>query len=109
MIIVFLLFAFSIVGSVNIMTNVLGYQMQISAANKAYDKKEYSDAYGILMGRSDLDGDAKKLRNRAKLMAYMQTKQNEYLVCMDSGQDRRRSPDWIFIQSAAITRWRWTA
>ena len=98
-IIVFLLFAFSIVGSVNIMTNVLGYQVQISAANKAYDKKEYSDAYGILMGRSDLDGDAKKLRNRAKLMAYMQTKQNEYLVCMDSGQETESGLDLYSIRS----------
>ena len=86
-IIVFVLFALSIVGSVNIMTNVLGYQLQVSSANKAYEKKDYSDAYGILMGRSDLDGDAKKLRNRAKLMAYMQTKENEYLVCMDSGRE----------------------
>ncbi len=99
-IIVFLLFSFSIVASVQIMTNVLGYQTTIYRARKSYDKGDYSVAYRRLAGNTNLDGDAKKLRNRAKLMAYMETKQNEYLVCMASGTQTDSGLDKYSIRSS---------
>ncbi len=90
-IVVFLLFSLSIIASTRIMSGVLSHRAMMSRATDAYDKQDYTIAYQALMGEKDLEKDEKKLRNRAKLMAYMQTKRNEYLVCMESGRTSEES------------------
>ena len=97
--VVFILFSASVVASVQIMSNVLGYRSIVSSAERAYDKQDYRIAYQALAGNRNLDGDAKKLRNRAKLMAYMQTKRDEYLVCMDSGKQTESGLDRYSIRT----------
>ena len=68
------------------MSGVLGDMMMMSSAQKAYDEQSYLKAYQTLAGKGDLDKEGARLRNKAKMMAYLQTKYDEYVICMDSGK-----------------------
>ena len=58
----------------------------MSTAQKALDEQDYLKAYQTLAGKDGMDKSGNRLRNKAKLMAYLQAKQNQYLICMDSGK-----------------------
>ena len=91
--VVFVFFSISLIASTRIMENAIGHQRQMANATKAYEKKDYMEAYRTLAGKRDLDKSEAKLRNKAKLMAYMQIKQKEYTICMNSGKQTESGLD----------------
>ncbi len=81
----FVVLAVSLVAGVNIIMNVLSYRPVIDAAQESFDKQDYIEAYSEVAGM-ELSGEDQILRDKAKTMAFMQTKYREYQVCMDLGK-----------------------